>query len=325
MKKYFGLFFLMLLLNGCDDGDVKVEEINFDSVTASSCGDIVYKVSGNEVLFLKIPIADAFINEVTPAGSPRTFDIGGTVSVRYRGYNGNVTADNICPDVIQPISPVATVEWIATAGKVEITTTPVMSLPDATTGATRLTGFNHDIVFRNIVFEKPTGRQIYDEFIFGNFTTTAITLPLDFDPASVHLCPSGTTLYNVAGGGIAGMFIQNLDPALLSTSILNTPKQSLISTTANKLSYRLLTTAIPSGTYDDYFCPTTIPATPEINEEWLADEGVTDVSGIIEVVTITDGTNAHLHTIHLKGVTFRKGNNTFYYGNDIIFGQLITN
>ena len=147
----------MLLLNGCNDGDVKVEAINFDNVTAASCGDIVYKATGNEVLFLKISFADAFVNDATPTGSPRIFDIGGEVSVRYRGYNGTVTADNICPNVIQPIFPVATVEWIATGGKVEITTTPVMSVPDAVTGATKLTGYNHNIIFRNIIFDKPTG------------------------------------------------------------------------------------------------------------------------------------------------------------------------
>ena len=169
------------------------------------------------------------------------------------------------------------------------------------------------------------GQQIYDEFFFGDYFSAATNLPLDFNSENVRLCPSGTTLYNTAGGGIAGMFIQNLDPALLSTAVLNTPKQSLITSATNKLSYRLLTTAIQSGTFDDYFCPATIPATPEINEEWLADDGVASVSGIIEVVTTTNGPNAFLHTIHLKGVIFRKGNSTFYYGNDIIFGQLITN
>jgi hypothetical protein len=61
-----------------------------------------------------------------------------------------------------------------------------------------------------------------------------------------------------------------------------------------------------------------------VNEEWVAQPGVTGTSGIIEVTTTTNGTG-YLHTIKLKGVTFQKGNNTFYYGNDILYGNLLTN
>lgn len=328
MRKYLGLFLLLLFLNGCNDGDVTVESISFDQVNAQRCSstsDVIYKVKGNEALFLKIPVAEAFLNEVTPVGSPRVFQIGGNVIVRYRSYSGNVTSESICPDVVQPIAPIATLEWIATAGTVEITTTAIQTTPDPITGATKPGGFNHNIVFRNIVFSKPVGQQIYTEFVFGDFATGATTLPLAFPKENVHLCPSGTTLYNAADGGSEGMFIQNLDPALLSTATLNVPKTGLISDTTNKLTYRLLSTALlPLGSNDAYYCSSPLPATPAVTEEWFAENGVSGVSGIIEVTTTTNGPSSFLHTIHLKGVTFRKGEMTFYFGNDIIWGELIT-
>jgi len=325
MKKYLGLLFLIVLMNGCDDGDVTVEAINFDDVTASSCGNILYKLKENQALFVKIPDSyDAFKNEITPVGTPDIILIGGEVEVRYRTYNGNVTRDNICPDIIQPIFPIAVAEWNAIAGFIEIATTPIYSAPNVTTGATKLVKYNHNIVFKPITFNKPVGQQRYDEFTFGDFTTDARPLDLAFLPENIALCPSSTTLYNVANSRIEAMFIQNLDPALLSTTNLNVPKSRLISSTTNKLSYRLFETALPLGTNADYFCAPTLPASPTITEEWLAENGVNNVSGIIEVTTTTNGPTSVKHTIRLKGVTFRKGTSTFYYGNDILWGELIT-
>ncbi len=323
MKKFLGLLLVVLALNGCDDGDIKVEAIDFDTVNTSSCGEVIYKIRDNEALFIKVPTAlDAFANEVTPQGSPRTFAIGNEVIVRYRGYNGAVTSDNLCPDVIQPIFPVATIEWSGIGGNLEVVTTPVMSAPDATTGATKLVSYNHNITFKNIIFLKPTGRQIYNEFIFGDYTTNATNLPLQFAPNNIHLCPSGTTLYNAIDGGFEGMFIENLDPALLATDVLDTPKTRYISSTTNKLSYRLFQTALPTGGNDGYFCSSPLPATPAVVEEWLADPGA-NVSGIIEVTTTSNAPGVFQHTIRLKGITFRKGGVSFYYGNDILWGNLI--
>jgi hypothetical protein len=325
MKKYLGLLAFLILLNGCDDGDLTVEAINFTNVTAGSCGEIIYKINGTEALFIKIPATlEPFKNELTSVGSPRPFAIGGDIVVRYRGYNGPVSAENICPNVIQPITPVATVEWIATAGTIEITTTPIYSAPDAVTGRVTLEKYNHNIVIRGLKFSKPDGEQFYDVFTFGDYTTDATDLGLVFPSSNAHICPSGNTIYNIADSRSEGIFIQNIDPALLSITTLNVPKTGLISSATNKLSYRLLQTAIGVDAVEDYFCSSAIPSSPEVNEEWLADDGVANVSGIIEVTTTTNGPS-FLHTIRLKGVTFRKGASTFYFGNDILFGEIITN
>ena len=323
MKKFLGILVLMVLLNGCDDGDLKVEAINFDDVAADDCGEVIYKIKGNEALFIKIPATwEPFKNEITAPNTPDVIPIGGDVVVRYRSYNGEVTANNLCPNVIQPIFPAATVEWIASAGSIEITTTAVMSAPDPVTGATKLVKYNHNIVFKLLKFTKPEGEQFYNEFVFGDYLTDATALSLDFPAANARLCPSRSTIYNAKNPAIEAMFIQNIDPSLLSTDNLNVPKRGLISSTINKLSYRLLTTALPLNSNESYFCSSPLPTTPAVNEEWLAEDGIANTSGIIEVTTTTNGPSSFLHTVRLRGVTFRKGTATFYYGNDILFGEI---
>lgn len=323
MKKAFGILALLLALNSCDDGDLTIENVDFQTVTAASCGETIYKIRDNEAMYLKMPTSqNAFINEATPEGTPRVRSIGGEISVTYRTYNGTVSSANIC-NTPSPVSPAATQEWTAVDGDIEITTTAVYSTPDATTGATKVVRYLHNIVFKNIVFQKPDGQQIYETFNFGEYSTTPTTLPFNLIADDVKLCASGNLLYNARNNGIEGLYIENLDPALLSTDNLGTAKSALISDTANHLVYRLFETAITT-TNNEYFCGGSFPDAPVVNEEWIAQPGVSGTSGIIEVTTTTNGTG-YLHTIKLKGVTFQKGNNTFYYGNDILYGNLLTN
>lgn len=322
MKRILGLLVLILFLNGCDDGDLTIETINFDDVQAASCGDIIYKLNGNEALYIKIPNAtEVFSNNVTPVGTPTPITIGGEVTVTYRAYNGTVTVANLC-STPAPISPIATEEWIATSGRIEIATIAVYSTPDATTGATKILKYIHNIVFKDIIFNKPSGVQIYETFPFGEYQTDATTLSLDFDAEDLQICPSNQLLYNARNNGIEAIYIQNFDAALLDTTNLGVAKTGLISSTTNKLVYRLFLSSITTSN-QDYFCGATLPDTPEINEEWIAQNGVTDVSGIIEVTTTTNG-SGFSHTVVLKAVTFQKDNNTFYLGNSIVMGTLLT-
>lgn len=320
MKKFLGLLVFILVLNGCNDGDMKIETINFEDVQAASCGETIYKLNGNEALYLKIPESqNAFINDITPAGAPRTILIGGQVSVTYRAYNGPVTMANIC-STPGPITPVATQEWIATSGTIEIATIAVYSSPDATTGAVKILKYIHNITFKNIVFAKPSGTQVYETFPFGEYSTPATTLPMNFNPEDVAVCPSGNLLYNARTNGIEAMYIQNFDANLLSIANLGVAKTGLISAASNTLVYRLFETALTTNN-EAYFCGG-LPAVPAINEEWVANSGVENVSGIIEVTTTTNG-SGYLHTIRLKAVTFQKDNSTFYLGDNVLFGLLL--
>jgi hypothetical protein len=315
MKKIIGLFSLFLLLNSCDDGELTVQTIDFADVTAVKCNinDIIYKIKGNEILALEVPASqNAFSNEPTVTGTPRIINLSSTNRVIYRSYNGTATSGNICA-TLPATSPNVTEEWTANSGRIEITTTPVYTT-NTTTNATKITKYNHYIVFKDITFVKPSGNQVYETFIFGNYQTDATSLPFAFDVDEVQKCSTSNLIYNFSGS-------ESLTLAISPTLYPNTigTQTGLISAT-NKVTYKLFTSALNSS----YFCASPTPATPIVNQEWIAVDGISTISGIIEVITTTETVTSYRHTIHLKKVTFKKGNSTFYLGDDYIYGSFVT-
>jgi hypothetical protein len=314
MKRVLSLLVFVMFLNGCDDGDLVLETINFEDVATQSCStnDILYKLKEKEALLLEIP-KTSFVNEPTPVGEPTEIAIGGSNRVVYRFYNGTVATDNIC-ETIPPATPIVMDQWIATAGTIQIITTPVKTT-DATTNATSITGYNHNIVFKNITFLKSDGTQVYETFLFGDHVTPATSLPFAFDE-TLDQCSTSKQIYNYNSSESLTL---DIDPLLLSSAAINVPKTGLISATTNKLRYRLFSGLLTS----DYFCITPEPASPIINEEWNAVAGVQDVSGIIEVTKTTDVPGVFKYTIVLKKVTFKKGITDFKLGDSYEYGVLL--
>jgi len=314
MKKFLGLLVIIVMLNGCDDGKLTIDTINFDDVTASSCGEIIYKLKDTEALFMKIPAEkNAFLNDETLEGKPREIPIGGDVVVKYRFYNGKVTSDNICL-VAGPITPVATNEWIATSGTIKITSKATYATANTETGQKKISGYSHTIVFENIVFAKSDGEiQKYDTFPFGNYQTTITPLSFSFDPKLVAQCDSKTKIFNARNSGTESLVIENVAADLIqNTGTVSQPVGAL----TNKLVYRVYKSSLPTSLLlSDYFCGDTTPSSPVIAEEWIATEGT------IEVINTTSG--GFLHTITLKKVTFKRGNSAFYYGDAILYGELL--
>lgn len=315
MKRVLSLLFFVMLLNGCDDGNLVLETINFDNVSTLSCStnNIIYKLKEKEALLLEIPKTN-FVNEPTLVDVPTEVAIGGSIRVVYRFYNGTVANDNIC-ETIPPATPTVTDQWTATEGTIQIITTAIKT-PNATTNATTITGYNHNIVFKNITFTKSNGTTIkYETFAFGDYVTTAIPLSFSFDK-TLDQCSTSKQIYNFTDSEALTL---DIDPLLLSTAVINVPKTGLISATKNKLRYRLFS-GLLKGTY---FCQTTEPATPIVSEEWDALAGVQDVSGIVEVTKTTDVPGIFKYTIILKKVTFKKGNSDFLLGDSYEYGVLL--
>lgn len=313
MKKILGVLIFVVFLNGCNDGNITVNSINFDDATANSCGEIVYKLKDTEALYMNIPTSeDAFSNDVTLENEPRKIPIGGNVTLKYRFYDGKVSSENICL-VAGPIKPIAIEEWVATAGTIEITTTARYSTPDPITRQTKILKYNHNIVFKNLIFAKPDGTDIkYPEFVFGDYLTDANTITLNFDPTLLASCTGNSKIYNVLSTRNQSLVIENPNADLIqNTGTVTQP----IGATTNRLILRLYVTPLPT-TLSTYFCEsTTTPTLPLIKEEWIATEGT------IEIVNTTSG--GFLHTITLKKVTFKRGNSTFYYGDSILYGDLL--
>lgn len=324
MKRFLVVLACVFAFNGCDDGDLTLETIDFKDATTQSCitNGIIYKLKQKESLSFIIPQA-AFVNEptdLTDPTKPVLIDIDNSkYRVVYRFYNGTVAADNIC-DIIPPALPTVSDQWIATSGKIQIITTAVKST-NTTENSTRITGYNHNIAFKNITFTKINGNpQTYETFPFGDYTTEPTNnLAFGFDK-NVEQCPISKKIYNYVSG--ESLTIEDIDPTLIDNkeTALNTPRTGLIGTVKNKLAYRLYSGFLTPS----YFCATTVPNLPSISEEWNGVTGVDGVSGIIEVTTIKSGTSAFKHTIVIKNATLKKGNNEFRLGNSYVYGEFLT-
>jgi len=318
MKKIWCGILIALLSTNCSDGDLSQEVISFDSVATQSCTNngIIFKIKGQEALLIQIP-ATSFTNEPTATGNPTIIDINSTNRVVYRFYNGAISSTMFC-ETIPPSSPTVSDEWIATAGKIHITTTAVKTT-NASTGRTSITGYNHNIVFKNITFAKQNGTQVYETFAFGDYSQSITPLNLGFDE-TLEQCNSTKQIYNYNSG--EAITLDNIDSSLIQNQItpLNSPRTALIGTTNNKLTYRLFTNGVLTPSY---FCTTTLPTVPAISQEWIAEAGVANVKGIIEVTT-TNVLNSFTHRIILKKATLVKGRNNFTLGDSYLLGELIT-
>ncbi len=315
MKRFLGILFLVVMISGCDDGDLFLEDINFDKATVATCtnNDIIYKLNEKEALLLELPgfifPSETKTQEVT---------IGGSNRVVYRFFNGTVKADNIC-ETIPPATPIVVDQWTAQAGgKIVITSTPIKST-DATNNSTKITGYNHYIVLKNITFQKTNGTQVYDEFIFGDYTTTVTSIPFAFTK-TLGQCATSKQVYNFING--EALTLNNIEAGLIKNEVtaLNTPRTAIIGSTTNSLIYRSYTGLLT----ESYFCTTPTPATPTLFQEWKAASGVANTEGIIEVTTTTFGTGFK-HTIVLKKVKMVRGGDNFSLGDNYIYGELITN
>lgn len=310
MKKLFGLLVLALLLNGCDDGELTVENIDFTDVSANHCGNIVYKLKDTEVLFFEVESYEsAFINDATPEGEPILLEVNDENRIFYRSYNGEITQDNIC-ETIQPTTPTVGEEWEFTGGMIEITTTPVIIPNTELTGGEIIQKYRHTIIFRNT-----TRNGLLGDYPFGDYLTDAVVLPFNFDS---ELANCDNVIVNTNGSeGIA----LTIDPALIDNAVtpVGSPRTGLIDGSTNKLIYSLFQSQVTA----DYFCTMPTPATPILREQWIADNGVSGISGIIEVTTTTGGgPGVFQHEIHLKNVRLRRGNSSFLLATDYLLGTL---
>lgn len=315
MKRILGLVGLLLVINACDDGNLTVDTLDFDSVAAVKCTskDVIYKVKDSEILYLEIP-STAFGLDETLAGTPTSIPISSTIRAVYRLYNATASADNVCPSV-PSATPNVKEEWITTSGTIEITTTAI-KVPGPEINSTKITGYKHYIVLKNVTFHKPTGDQLYESFVFGNYTTSVSPLPFGFDEEAVTKSSCDDRVFSISGGESLVLDVDNF--ATLFPNEQTTTTATISAT--KKLTYKLF-----NGTVNDlYFCTSPTPSTPTLAQEWNAIDGNVGVDGTIEVTTASNGPNTFRHTVHLKKVTMKKGNSDFYLGDDFLYGSFDT-
>ncbi|WP_147298489.1 hypothetical protein [Flavobacterium cutihirudinis] len=329
MKKFASLLLFALLLNGCDDGDLTVDTIDFTNVTATSCDPVtntlIYKLKPQEALLFQLPV-DKLVND--PTVNDTLFYNIDNVSYRvfYRAYDGTVTKSTIC-DAIPPASPKVTEEWFATGGKIQIVTKTVYKDPAPDDGHTEIVGYNHNIIFKGITFSTPGPEQTQDEYVFGDYQTPVTSIIIAFTDQIAKYCDVQHKVYN--SNQANSLVIENLNPDLIKNedTAPGAPRTGTIgqtsnSTTINNLFYRIYNGNLPTET-KEYYCVDNTPTNPTIKETWTGVPGVANVSGIIEVST-SHVNKVYKHKVVLRNVTMKKLNSTFKIATEFVLGEVTT-
>ncbi|MEA9412141.1 hypothetical protein [Flavobacterium sp. PL02] len=327
MKKIASILLFAFLLNGCDDGDISVDLINFEDTTTLNCptdetitSTLIFKLKEKESLLLYVP-KNIFAGDPNPV--PKFYDINLTDHrVIYRAYNGKIEQNNICA-VIPPATPTVIEEWIATSGVISVLTAPEIDTKDEINNSTRIIAYNYNITFKNITFDKPGGPQTYETFSFGGYRipVSPANLAQPFLATNAGQCTELKQVYNFNAG--ESITIDNIDPSLIVNEVTlpDAPRTGLINDTTNKVIYRTYKGGVLTK---DFFCKIIPPTTPSVTQFWAGINGVAGESGIIEVTTTNIGNTGFLHTITLKKVSLQKGTNVFKLGDTYVLGQITT-
>ncbi|HEX8577331.1 MAG TPA: hypothetical protein VF677_13635 [Flavobacterium sp.] len=314
MKNLLACLCIILLFNSCDDGDLSVVSFQFVPENVKACKGagtgsrfFLYNIKDSRAFILKIP-EETFKNEIVSEAIP--IEINSSISLIYREYNGSLASETICSD-IPASNPVVTKEHIATGGKIYITTSAVRTT-DQATGATRVTGYNHSIIIKDVTFNVDGGTQKNEEINFGiyNEPETTFNVLSNTSVATFSKCP-GTNNYYIINGAQAVTL--TADPSLFN----NTPGVkpiALINGTTTALKLQLYNNNLISSS----FCTGPTPI-----ETWTANNG-NATSGQIEVTTTTNASN-FTHTIRLKNVTLTKANVSFNLGTYFLLGTYTSN
>ena len=126
MKKYL-LIGCYLLFFGCNDGDLQIETVDFDSIdTVQNCGtlsasasNVLFKINDDEALIVSLP-SGLLKNEVSSTVL-ETIDNSNS-QVSYRIFSETVTSAYFC-DSPPPLTPTVLEEIEAEGGSILVTTT----------------------------------------------------------------------------------------------------------------------------------------------------------------------------------------------------------
>jgi len=315
MKRIVIYFLLISMICGCDDGDLSTTTFNFTSQNLNKCpeGSFLYNANQNEVLLLDIPLNN-FLNAETIDKNgnikPRLYTLNPSDKLIYRLYNGAVNSSLLCSDF--PTSePNITDQWTALPGAtIEITTITNTDLENG--GILGISGYTHHIVLKNVIFQKGNNQMIYQEYVFGNYTTPNL-IKFNFSDI-VQTCTTNDLLYKTNLNEALVMNINNQN-LFINQETFGTPRTAVINSNANPIIYKIFDSNITGA----YFCSVIPLPTPNLVEEWYAENGVENESGIIEVNTekvndqVTGDLIGYIHHITLKNVTFRNNNTAFYF------------
>lgn len=322
MKRFTALFILLLLFGACDDGDLAVTNFNFTNQTINQCtnNNFLYNVNSNEVLILDIPLINFPNSENRDENNniiPQTYILTSSDKLMYRLYDATVNNSVLCTD-FPASSPRVIEEWTAIAGAtIEISTTAIIDSENG--GITGISKYVHHIVIKDVIFKKGSNELIYEELVFGNYT---VDNPVKFDFTDmVQSCTTNDLLYKL---NLKEAIVMEADQNLFVNAPTpeNQPRTALINGTTNRVIYKIFDANVTGA----YFCSTIPQTTPNVTQEWYAQNGEEGVSGIIEVATeavfdeVTAELIGYVHHITLRNVRFYNNNSEFIL-SEYYFGE----
>ena len=141
-----GLYLILLLsfFTSCNDGDIIVNNFEFESRTISLCEGIgktkvMYKINNQDVNeAISLVANNSNFSEVSKvllqnSTSTISFELGGTNKLNFRTFDGEVPSTYFCSD-IPASSPKVIEEFVSVGGMVTITSEPVTANETDTDG-----------------------------------------------------------------------------------------------------------------------------------------------------------------------------------------------
>jgi len=313
MYRIFGILSFLFLLTSCDDGDMSVTTFNFQNQNVSKCTEntFIYKVDGSEVLILDIPLSNFRNMENRDENNeiiPLVYTLQSSDKLLYRRYNSNISSSDLCAS-IAPFNPSVQEEWTAIAGAIiEIRTYANHNSENG--GILGITGYTHHITLKDVKFSKGNSQLIFDEYVFGNYTTPNL-VKFNFTD-NLLTCNTNNLLYKL--NAKESIVLEAEQSLFENEPTEGTPRIAYINGTTNRVIYRVFDANITGN----YFCSTIPQTSPNVVEEWYIADGVMDESGIIEVETeevfdqVTSELIGYKHHITLKNVSFYNSNSNFF-------------
>ncbi|MUH36288.1 hypothetical protein D9O36_10590 [Zobellia amurskyensis] len=305
MKKTLFLGILTLLI-ACDDGDLQIEQVDFDSVSITTCGDLedplettfFFKLDGDEALLLELESGLLF--DQTSEEGTLTSSLGGSSDLVYRLFTDDVSQDYFC-STIPTLEPTVLNENTATGGDIAVNTKVTAVSKDVKT-------YSHTILITGLALTNDQNESITDSstMTYGTFkTSTAISAKLDvpfsnyeaitnFSECESAIVDGSLRLYKTINDEYVSLDIP-LTILANEATVENDPRTATLEN--GEFSYTVLDTIVT----DEMIC-TTSP----LSEEIIA-HNFNSSSGDISVETVASepdgaGDITYTHTISLNNL-----------------------
>ncbi|WP_276167472.1 hypothetical protein [Zobellia alginiliquefaciens] len=316
MKKTL-LLGILILLSACDDGDLQIERVDFDTVSLASCGfeddpldtTFFFKIDGDEAFLLELE-EGLLIDETSTEGT-LTSSLGGSSSLVYRLFSDDVSSDYFC-STIPVLEPTVINENTAEAGDIAVNTKVTAVSKDVKT-------YSHTILISGLVLTNEQNESIIDSstLTYGTFKTstpTSINLEVpftdyeaitNFSECTSAIVEGSIRLYKTINDEYVSLDIP-LSALANEVTEVDTPRTATLEN--GEFNYTVLDTVVT----DEMICTTAALSEEIISHNFISSGGAINVE---TVASEPDGAGAvtYTHTISINTVVLvLKGN-----GDDI--------